>query len=174
MDVFKGAEALMTMDDKAWARHANRWSVWTRFTTGPLLVLAMWSRVWIGWWSLAAIALALAWTWWNPRAFPPARRTDTWAAQGTFGERVFLNRNAVPIPTHHERAAHILAALSAPGLVVLIYGLAVLNPWATVCGLVTAVLPKVWFVDRMVWLYADMKDAHPDYAAWARRSHERA
>jgi len=25
---------------------------------------------------------------------------------------------------------------------------------------------KLWFVDRMAWLYRDMKPANPDYAAW--------
>jgi hypothetical protein len=26
----------------------------------------------------------------------------------------------------------------------------------------------MWFCDRMVWLYDDMKDKHPPYAAWLR------
>lgn len=167
MDVFKSSEALMGMSDGVWMRHANRWSVWTRFTTLPLLILAIWSRDWIGWWALIPVAGALFWIWWNPRAFPPARRTDTWSAQGVFGERVFLNRKVVPIPAHHERAGLILAALSAPGVVVLVYGLVMLHPWATALGAVAGVLPKVWFVDRMVWLYADMKDAHPAYRRWS-------
>jgi uncharacterized membrane protein len=35
-------------------------------------------------------------------------------------------------------------------------------------GVVLLVMPKVWFVDRMVWLYEDMKDAHPTYQSWVR------
>jgi hypothetical protein len=27
---------------------------------------------------------------------------------------------------------------------------------------------KLWFLDRMVWLYADMCAAHPGYRAWLR------
>jgi len=38
----------------------------------------------------------------------------------------------------------------------------------TLFGLSLMIGGKLWFVDRMVWLYQDMKDAHPDYAAWAR------
>ena len=157
MDVFSALERLMSMDDETWARHANPWSVYTRFTCLPLLALAVWSRTWIGGWSLLAVGLALLWTWYNPRAFPPPRRTDGWASQGTLGERMFLDRKRVPIPAHHERMALLLGALSAPGAVILIYGLAVLDVWATICGLVATVLPKVWFVDRMVWLYRDMR-----------------
>lgn len=158
----------MAMDEESWARHANAWSVWTRFTCAPLLVLAIWSRVWLGWWALIPIAAAVFWTWWNPRAFPVPKTTTHWGALGTFGERVYLNRRQIPIPEHHAWAAAILTLLSAPGALLLVYGLIVLDPWATVMGLVTAILPKVWFVDRMVWLYQDMKDADPRYASWMR------
>ena len=73
----------------------------SRFTVLPLFALAVWSRVWIGWWAVLVVALVCVWAWWNPRAFPPPSSTDTWAAKGTFGERVFLNRKALPIPDHH-------------------------------------------------------------------------
>jgi hypothetical protein len=51
-DVFRSLERLMAMDDGVWRRHANPWSGWTRVTVLPILVLAIWSRVWIGWWAL--------------------------------------------------------------------------------------------------------------------------
>jgi hypothetical protein len=54
-DVFKSLERLMSMDDRVWRRHANPWSGWTRVTALPLLVLAIWSRVWIGWWAVLAV-----------------------------------------------------------------------------------------------------------------------
>lgn len=50
------------MDEETWMRHANPWSVWTRTTALPLLILAVWSRVWIGWWALLPIAAAVLWT----------------------------------------------------------------------------------------------------------------
>ena len=27
-------------------------------------------------------------------------------------------------------------------------------------------LGKMWFLDRMVWLYEDMKDTTPEYRSW--------
>ncbi|MCA8931790.1 MAG: hypothetical protein KDA49_04945, partial [Rhodospirillaceae bacterium] len=45
------------MDDATWARHASPWSVWTRVPIALLLVLAIWSRVWLGWWALLPVAL---------------------------------------------------------------------------------------------------------------------
>lgn len=34
-----------SMSDAVWMRHAHPWSVWTRFTVLPLLIVAIWSRV---------------------------------------------------------------------------------------------------------------------------------
>jgi len=31
---------------------------------------------------------------------------------------------------------------------------------------------KMWLCDRMVWLYEDIKDRHPAYAAWLRSGKE--
>ncbi len=42
-----------------WLRHANPVSVWTRFAVLPLLALSIWSRDWIGWWSLVPVVLTL-------------------------------------------------------------------------------------------------------------------
>ncbi len=168
MNIFSFSEKLMSMSDRTWMRHANPWSVWTRFTCLPLICLAVWSRAWVGWWSLAFIALAVLWTWYNPRAFNPPQHTDRWASKGTFGERIFIERRRTDIPAHHRRAATVLTGLSALGLPVLIYGLAALNFWATACGVIAVVFPKVWFVDRMVWIYEDMKDTDDRYKSWLK------
>jgi len=153
--MFRFSERLMGMDEEAWARHANPWSVYTRFTCLPLIALSVWSRDWIGWWCLGPLALALIWTWANPRLFKRPAATDSWAAQGVMGERLFLNRSTVPVPLHHVRMAYWLTGVSALGMVMLIYGLAVLDPGTTIGGLMVTVGGKAWFVDRMVWLYRD-------------------
>ena len=114
------------------------------------------------------VALALLWIWANPRVFPPPGSPDNWASKGVMGERIFLNRAEVPIPAHHRRWAFALGGLSALGLPPLIWGLWALDPIVTLLGGVLTVLPKVWFVDRMVWLYEDMKDVDAAYRDWAR------
>ncbi len=169
MDIFDRAERAMGMTDEVWARHASNWSVFTRIPILPLLSLAIWSRVWLGGWALALVALCLVWVWLNPRVFPAPEFTDTWAAKGTFGERVFLNRKTIPIPDHHLRWGRLLSLASATGLPFLVWGLWALDPMATILGNLLVVLPKVWFVDRMVWLYEDMKDASPEYQSWLRK-----
>jgi hypothetical protein len=51
---------LFGLEGDAWMRHANPVSVWTRFAVLPLGALAVWSRQWIGWWSLACQIVGLA------------------------------------------------------------------------------------------------------------------
>lgn len=152
--VYLAAERLMQMDDTAWQRHANPWSAYTRFAMLPLLALACWSRVWLGWWAVIPLAAVLALIWFNPRAFPPPTSLDNWASRGVLGERVFL-RHRSEIPAHHRSWADGLSYAALPGVLVFLAGLWWLDlPW-TVFGMALIILPKVWFVDRMVWLYSD-------------------
>ncbi len=78
-----------------WLKHANPWSLITRF-----LILAVWSRVWLGWYSLIPIILLIIWTLVNPVIFP--------------------------------------------------------------IGTIFIYLAKMWFLNRMVWVYMEMKH-HPEY-----------
>lgn len=154
--LFTLAQSGMGMDDAAWARHANPWSVYSRMTILPLLALAVWSRAWLGWWSLVPIALCAIWTWANPRLFPPPARTDTWASQGTFGERLFMAGDAAA--QRHRTAVAWLTGANVAGFAILVWGLVALNPWITLWGLTITMGAKLWTFDRMVWL---QREAQP-------------
>jgi Family of unknown function (DUF6653) len=154
------------MDDRARRRHSNPWSVYSRFTMVPLLALAFWSRVWLGWWSLILIAAVLLWLWMNPRIFPPPKSTNNWASKVVLGEWVWMNRKAVPVPRHHRRPPNILSIVGAIGAVIFVWGLFQLRPWLTAEGGTLMIVSKLWFADRMVWLYEEMKDATPEYRSW--------
>ncbi|WP_017658832.1 DUF6653 family protein [Baaleninema simplex] len=155
-----------SMSETVWQRHANPWSVWTRTTVLPLLVAAIWSRVWLGWWAMVPVALSLFWMWFNPRLFEKPASTDNWASKAVLGERVWLNRDEIPVPRHHRNAPNVLNSISALGLPFLVWGLVVLNLWSVLLGTCLVLCGKFWFLDRMVWLYEDMKDASPDYRSW--------
>jgi len=153
--LFRFLQTAMGMDDATWARHANPWSVYSRFTTLPLFALAVWSRVWIGGWAVVPIAGALLWIWLNPRVFPPPKRTDSWAAKGTFGERLFMTDDPDAIDNHHRRMVGLLTTANIAGAALLIWGLVALDLTLTIVGLVIAMGSKLWTVDRMVWIYED-------------------
>lgn len=154
------------MTDEVWARHANPWSVWTRYSTMPILALAVWSRVWIGWWAFLPAVAALVWVYINPRIFNKPKTTQSWTSKGVLGERVWLNRKNIPVPQHHYKIINILTVISGIGAAICVYGLIALSIWPTVFGIVLVFLGKTWFLDRMVWLYEDMKDNNSEYKSW--------
>ena len=156
----------MSMDDATWLRHANPWSVWSRASVLPLVTLAIWSRHWLGAWSWAAVVVALAWMWANPRVFDRPKTMSHWASRGVLGERVWLNRDAVPVPERHRVVPHVLNVITAVGTAFVVWGLVTLALWPTLLGSVLIYCGKLWFLDRMVWLYEDMAQRHDQYRAW--------
>lgn len=161
-----------SMSEETWERHANPWSVWTRFTILPLLTLAIWSRIWIGPWAWGCTGLVLVWTWINPRLFRKPRSTTSWASRAVLGERVWINRRTIPVPRHHHKMAIGLSWLAGSGTLFLIWGIWQLHPWATLMGIVLVYTGKLWFLDRMVWLYEDMKETTPEYRTWSKTKQE--
>jgi len=168
LDIILGkVPAAMRMSEDAWIRHANPWSFATRLPLLLFLTVACWSRVWIGWYFLIPLAGVVIWTYLNPRVFPKPRSTRNWASKGVFGEKILVNRRfyCVEIPEHHVKAAFILTMLSFAGAVTLLYGIIMLEPLTTVTGCCITYLGKLWYVDRMVWLFEDLGD-RPEFKNW--------
>lgn len=164
MTVEKRIASAFGLDDGGWARHANPWSGWTRvITTLPLLVAAIWSRAWIGYWSLIPIGVALWWIWFNPRAFGPARDDRAWISKSVLGERLWSNRKEIPVPERHRTIPNILNIASLTGFPFLIWGLVTFQPWPTVLGMVLITGAKLWYIDRMAVLYDDMVEVRPEF-----------
>ena len=159
---------LFGLKGEAWMRHANPVSVWTRFAVLPLLAAAIWSRDWIGWWSLVPIALSLVFMVVNPLLFPKPRSTRSWASKGVFGERIWADRNTVELPDQfrNSQVAKVTYLFQVVGMAVLVYGLVELDLLAVVSGLVIVQCARAWFIDRMVLLFEDMKTRNPEYASW--------
>jgi hypothetical protein len=161
----KVARALR-MDERARQRHCNPWSVYTRFTMIPLIGLAFWSRAWLHWWALLPISLVVLWVWINPRAFPPPVTTNNWASKVVLGEWVWMRRKTVAIPIHHRRLPNCLSLAAGFGMALFLVGVCTLHLWLTLIGGCISVLAKLWFADRMVALYEEMKDATSEYRTW--------
>ncbi|MEM6616608.1 MAG: DUF6653 family protein [Pseudomonadota bacterium] len=168
MDFGNRIANIFQMDDRTWARHANPWSGATRIPILPALCAVIFFRDSLGGLIWPILAILVIWAFWNPRAFSEPTSTKNWMSEAVFGERVWLNRKEVPIPQHHARAAMLLSILPITGILPMVYGLVVLNPAATALGCALTVLFKLWFLDRMVWLYRDMAPSHTEYAAWQR------
>ncbi|MFI6578601.1 DUF6653 family protein [Nocardiopsis sp. NPDC050513] len=142
-------EAVHCMSDEAWKRHANPWSVWTRFAAVPALELAVWSRAWIGWWCLAGVAAVIVWLLLNVRVFRPVEPTG-WAAKGVYGERLHVSGS---VPSEHGRVLRLLVAAGLIGFALIAWGLSVLDAWPVALGTVTLVLAQLWRIDRYGLLF---------------------
>lgn len=162
----KFIENLFVMDDEVWMHHASGLSVWTRVATLPFLLLALWSHTWIGWWALIPVASVAFWLWINPRIFPKPQTTNTWHAKATFGERIWLSRDEISIPMHHRFLPNVLNIVAALGAAIALWGALATELCPTILGAVLLNTGKLWFIDRMVWLYEDMKDTDPRYRNW--------
>jgi hypothetical protein len=84
------------------------------------------------------------------------------------GERIYLLRAFRPIPVYHANAATLLSIGPAVGGLFMAAGLIADEPWVYLAGCIAAGLCKLWFLDRLVWLYDDMAREVPEYQAWLR------
>ncbi|MEG3221723.1 hypothetical protein PD716_13970 [Vibrio gigantis] len=159
-------EKMMVMSEDSWARHSNPLSVYTRVPCLSLLSLAIWSREYIGFYSIFLIGFALFWIWFNPRAFGVPKSTSNWASKAVFGERIYLDKALLDIPQHHLKAVRVISTSMAPGLPILFYGLYLNDLWLIAFGNFWILVLKLWFLDRMVWLFDDMKASNAQFKAW--------
>jgi len=155
------------LEGDKWLRHSNPWSVWTRFTVLPLLVLSIWSRDWIGWFSLIPLALSVVWLFTNPLFFSEPRSTKNWASKGVLGERLWSERDRSSLPQQFDSSVpNVAQSLQVVGLAALVYGLIDLDALVTITGTLIVQVAKLWYIDRMVLLFDDMKEREPEYARW--------
>lgn len=158
MSVLKRYARAVGMTDEAWKRHANPWSVWTRFAAIPLMMLAIWSRTWIGWWSLVPVALVVVWLIVNPHAFPAVERPSSWAAKGIYGEKMWLRDRSL-VSGDHRKVQRLLIGVGSAGFALLAWGLVALEVWPAVFGATLIVLGQLWRIDRLGQLYEQHRAA---------------
>ena len=137
---------------EVWRRHANPWSVWTRFAAIPAMAAAVWSRTSLGWWAAAPVALVVLWLVLNPFAFAPVTQPTAWSSRGIFGEQLWLH-GAVTLSAGSRRMLRLLVVVGFAGMVVFVYGLVRLEPWPTAHGMTVIVMAQLWRIDRFAAIY---------------------
>jgi hypothetical protein len=157
MTLEKNIAQVFNLKGDSWLKHANPWSIWTRFATLPFLILAIWSRVWLDWYCLIPIIILVLWLIINPTLFRKPKSLDNWGSKSVLGERYWSERKKNPVPKHHSTPIIILTVLQTIGGILLAIGLWKLELSLTVIGTVTVYLSKMWFLDRMVWVFEDMQ-----------------
>ena len=167
MSFGKKVSGAFGLKDENWMRHSNPASVWTRFSVLPLLVVSIWSRKWIGRRFVVPLGLSIAWLFANPLLFKPPRSTKNWASKAVFGERIWVDSDRSDLPDQFNSVMPTVAsAYQAVGLAPLAYGLSKLKLGPTVGGMLIVQGGKLWYLDRMVLLFDEMKTQKPEYARW--------
>lgn len=167
MRIDRKLEKIFRLNDENWMKHSNPMSVWTRYAVLPIIVVSLWSRVWLEWWCLIPLLVSIVWMFINPIFFDKPKSTNNWASKAVLGERVYLNRDDIEIPAQHKTPLYtILNLVAMSGLMLAIWGVVELSVWAAAVGTGVTILGKSWFLDRMVWLYEDMKDNNDTYKSW--------
>ncbi len=156
MTLEKAMARTFRLEGDRWQRHANPWSVYTRIPIPALMAAAVWSRTWIGWWSLVPVVAVVLWAFVNPTFFRPPASLDHWASRAVLGETCWADRTSVPVPEHHRRAPYVLAAMNTAGLVFVVWALVTLDFWMLAFGLAVHMAGKNWFMDRMTLLHDEM------------------
>jgi len=123
----------------------------------PFLVLAVWSRVWLGFYCIVPITNLVVWVFVNPRFFNKPASFDSWGSKAVLGERVYINDRST-MPLQHKQPILILNVLQTIAGLILVYGVWRLNLPHTLYGMALVYMTKMWFLDRMVWLYEDTKN----------------
>jgi hypothetical protein len=157
MNIEKSLARLFGLEGDQWLRHANPKSVYSRFPVLFLIVISVWSRVWVGSYFVVPLLVTLVWTFLNPHLFDRPDSFESWAAKGVLGERIWKERESYDIPTAWAWQTYGLNAVQAIAMAPFLVGLYELNVWMTMTGLTGAFLGKLWFFDRMVWLFEDRK-----------------
>lgn len=145
------ADSMMAHD--SWRRHANPWSVWTRLATVPFIAAAIYSRVWLGWWSLLAFLAVAIWLWLNVRIFAPVTKADRWESRAIFGEWLWINRARLDLPPNLLHAAFAPLAASFVAAAVGAFGVIWLEPWPTLVGSIGVIAGQFWFLSALAALF---------------------
>ena len=157
MTIERKISNFFNLNDNSWLKHSNPKSVFSRYLVFPLMAYSFFLRRWIGWWSIIPIIISFIWMYINPILFKKPKTTKTWASKSVLGERVYLNRDQISIPNHHKRIPKILNVFSLIATLILIWGIIDLNFLITSFAILISYLSKSWYLDRMVWLFEDMK-----------------
>lgn len=139
------------LTDEMWRRHANQWSVYTRFLAIPLLILAGWSRVSLGVWAAIPIGLVLVWLVINPYVFRPIDAPRNWIERGILGEKLWL-RGEVRDRAHRD-VLRVLLFAAGFGLLTMLAGIVSLEPLSAVMGAALLAIAQFWRIRRYARLH---------------------
>jgi hypothetical protein len=133
---------------RAWKRHSNPLSGWTRLLSHPLVYVPFWNRSWK---QGAAVA---AWFAVNPVLFPESKSDKSWMTRGVLGEERWTAKRPRDL-------SMLLGGAAAPFFLGGLWSAYKRRFWPTMLCASTALSLKLWYVDRMTLYYEQHRnDVH--------------
>jgi hypothetical protein len=128
------------------------------------MILAVWSRVGLGWWALVPVALVVVWLIINPVAFRPVDEPTAWVSKAVYGEQIWLTQRE-QVPVVYRTIMRWLVAVGLAGLGFVGWGLWALDVWPIVYGATLVVFSQLWQLDRMRLLYDELQAKQLGYSS---------
>ncbi|MEF8800695.1 MAG: DUF6653 family protein [Halolamina sp.] len=138
------------LEAQFWARHSNPKSGWSRVSTGPLLVYAVYHRKW------RLLVAGLLWTALNPVLFPPPEDDAAWMTRAVLAERWWIRDEGNR--TVGLSYPNICNGGSAAATAYTLYAAWRQKPVGTTLGTVLVLGLKLWWVRVLVRQYDQRMD----------------
>ena len=141
------------LSKRAWKRHSNPLSVWTRILSYPLVYVPFWNRSWN---QGAAVAASFAV---NPVLFPePKSGDEPWATRGVLGEELWTAKRLRDL-------SMLLAVTSVPFGAGGLWSAYKRRFWPMMLCASAAFLLKLWYIGRMTASYEQHRNEMRDEAS---------
>jgi len=144
---------MAVMKQKTWERHANPLSGFTRIISYPLVFLPLWflsdflADPYPYWYVAVGGIIVIVWFAINPRLFKKPKDYSHYLSRGVLGEKLWTEDRK------KDSISLILTLTMAPFFFVSIYSCYMQLFWETMFFAAVPFLIKLWFIDRMVFLY---------------------
>lgn len=147
---------------------AGALSAYAKLAAPVLATAALWLHVWLGLAVAVAVAFLVAAATLVLQRLPVfAREADSWARAVSFGERVWLNRQQIPVPARTSSRITALYLVFWFGTIVALIGGGTASHLLTVSGLLVAYCAQVVCFQNLIQLYERMKGVTPLYRFWS-------
>ena len=143
-------------------------SVLLRLAAGPLVILCLFGATYMSPFIALLSASVLISAIVGVRALVfPLFNPNSWAARAAFGERIWANRHAVPLPRNPGTSLRLLGIVAVLGMLVAVLAACLGLALPAVTGLLVSLSSRIAVLNRMAEIYDRHKNRHPLYRSWS-------
>lgn len=148
-------------------RPATPAATYVKIVAPGLLTATLWTHLWLGLTGSVVLAIASAFLLLSiPRLPLRSRRRDGLAMLVGYGERIWLSRLIIPIPSGISHRLTVLYLVFWTGCLTAVLGALTTLPILSATGLLVAYCAQAVSFRNLIQLYRMMRDKDPLYRFW--------